>query len=220
MPIIPYDPPPIFVQITAPPGDIDLTGFTNIIGTVTNDYLFFWDLRYFRVGRHGRGWVTFASGTDAVTNGFLGTFDPTLLPNGIYKVKLVAVDFVGNATETEPLLLKVGEGPKVGHFTLAFTDLEIPVAGLPITLTRSYDSRATEPGDFGAGWKLDVSSVNLQKSGVLGIGWQTETASFNVCVTDDADPHSIAVNFPDKTYRFGTRLRLNYRDTPCRWRTA
>jgi hypothetical protein len=44
------------------------------------------------------------------------------------------------------------------------------VSGLPITLTRTYDSRNTDQGDFGAGWNLDVSSVRLGKSGVMGEG--------------------------------------------------
>jgi hypothetical protein len=38
-----------------------------------------------------------------------------------------------------------------GNFTVSFTDLEVPVAGMPIRVTRTYDSRDKQPGDFGYG---------------------------------------------------------------------
>ena len=38
---------------------------------------------------------------------------------------------------------------KVGHFSVSFVDMELPLAGLPIRLTRTYDSRDKRVGDFG-----------------------------------------------------------------------
>ena len=78
-------------------------GATNIYGTVTGEYVDWWELRYFRVGDWARGWVRFAEG-DSATNGFLGTFDPTLLPNGVYTIILVGADPVdgGGVSETRP----------------------------------------------------------------------------------------------------------------------
>ena len=52
---------------------------------------------------------------------------------------------------------------KLGNFTLAFTDLTIPVAGIPITITRTYDtSRAGDQGDFGYGWQVGFGSVDVK----------------------------------------------------------
>jgi hypothetical protein len=40
---------------------------------------------------------------------------------------------------------------KVGHFTVSFRDLTIPVPGIPIQVVRTYDSRNKGFGDFGIG---------------------------------------------------------------------
>jgi RHS repeat-associated protein len=212
--IMPWVMPDPVAVITTPAGNIEVTGPTNIFGTASSPYLQFWELKYFRVGDYARGWVTFAEG-ETSTNGLLGTFDPTLLPNGTYKIVLKVVDFSGTAMETFPRLIKTVEGPKIGHFTLSFNDLEIPVAGLPITITRTYDSRNTAPGDFGAGWRLDVSSIRVQKAGVLGAGWLLETNLLQTCVVDGPEPHTIQVVFPDRTYDFAAIVKLNYGDTHC-----
>ena len=39
--------------------------------------------------------------------------------------------------------------------------LALPVAGIPIQVTRTYDSRDKRAGDFGAGWTLDHKSINV-----------------------------------------------------------
>jgi hypothetical protein len=50
---------------------------------------------------------------------------------------------------------------KIGNFTLSFNDLTIPVSGIPITITRTYDSRNRTTGDFGAGWTLDIKDIEV-----------------------------------------------------------
>lgn len=62
----------------------------------------------------------------------------------------------------------VKDNQKVGQFTVSFVDLDVPVSGLPIRVTRTYDSRDKGRGDFGFGWKLDISSLEIEDSGVLG----------------------------------------------------
>ena len=47
---------------------------------------------------------------------------------------------------------------KVGNVTVSFTDLNIPVAGVPMEVTRTYDSRDKRVGDFGFG-PLDADVV-------------------------------------------------------------
>jgi hypothetical protein len=43
---------------------------------------------------------------------------------------------------------------KLGNFSLSFTDLKIPFAGFPLTVTRTYDTLyASTAGEFGYGWR-------------------------------------------------------------------
>jgi len=39
----------------------------------------------------------------------------------------------------------------------------VPLYGFPLTISRTYDSRDKEPGDFGIGWRMDVSNVDLEE---------------------------------------------------------
>ncbi|MDB9518158.1 putative Ig domain-containing protein, partial [Roseofilum reptotaenium CS-1145] len=99
-----------------------------------------------------------------VENGVLGTFDPTLLANGAYTLRVSAIDHNNfeSYTQTE---VEVSSGLKLGNFQLSFTDLEIPVTGIPISVTRTYDSLyAHEQENFGQGWRLEFRDTNLQTS--------------------------------------------------------
>jgi RHS repeat-associated protein len=98
---------------------------------------------------------------------------------------------------------------KVGNFTLSFTDLSVPVAGLPIDVIRTYDSREKRTGDFGVGWTLGVKNVRVEKSGVLGSNWeQTVTQAFlpTFCLQATKVPF-VTVTFPDgRLYKFQASL--------------
>ena len=52
---------------------------------------------------------------------------------------------------------------KVGNFSLSFTDLELPMAGIPITINRNYDSRNKSKGDFGVGWTLGIQDIEISQ---------------------------------------------------------
>jgi len=75
-----------------------------------------------------------------VTNDILGTFDPTQLLNGLYDVRLTAEDANERVSSTS-VVYRVAEDVKVGNFTITLQDLAIPMAGIPITINRTYDSR-------------------------------------------------------------------------------
>src|SRR5204862_7010677 len=117
-------------------------------------------------------WTVMASGTGAVTNGTLATFDPTLLLNGIYTVRLSTTSSAGSTSTS--ISLAVDGRMKVGNFTLSFTDLEVAVGGVAFQVNRTYDSRDKNVGDFGFGWKLDTSSVRVEKSGKIGAYWKQD----------------------------------------------
>eukprot|EP00210_Caulerpa_lentillifera_P009618 g9175.t1 len=103
------------------------------------------------------------SGDGSVKNGVLGTFDPTLLANDAYTMRLTATD--GTNTVFADSQVNVGGDLKLGNFTLSFTDLEIPVSGIPISVTRTYDSlNASTTDDFGYGWRLEFRDTDLRTS--------------------------------------------------------
>ena len=64
---------------------------------------------------------------------------------------------------------------KVGHFSITLEDVSLPLAGIPITVTRTYDSRrAHERLDFGYGWTVDYANVRVHESRRVGFGWSLQ----------------------------------------------
>ncbi len=157
------------VRITSP---LDSDGFSSelfevgttvdIIGTVQDDNLVGWTLDYARadqvdLGRFdmpGPQWRTIGTGTTNVTEQVLGVFDATVIANDNYVVRLTASDTGGLINSRGIYLAVVGQA-KVGNFRLEFTDLQIPLAGIPVEVTRVYDTLdASISGAFGHGWTM------------------------------------------------------------------
>ena len=93
--------------------------------------------------------------------GVLAQFDPSLLANGTYTLRVIAEDTGGNIGSSY-LEVDVTGDLKVGNFALSFTDLSIPVSGVPITVTRTYDSLiAAQDGQLGLGWRLELADTKL-----------------------------------------------------------
>lgn len=93
--------------------------------------------------------------------GTLGTFDATLLANGQYTVQLQAINSAGAAQLNEIVLSVVGQN-KPGRVTATVTDLEVPLAGIPVMISRTYDSlERGKVEDFGFGWAL-ATTVDLE----------------------------------------------------------
>lgn len=201
--------PPAVVSINSPADGSTITNRTNFFGSVSEGST--WRLEYSLntdSGSNTQVWTTLASGSTAVSNALLGTFDPTLLVNGIYTVRLRAVNAGGQISESAVSAIVDG-GLKIGNFSLSFKDLNVPVAGFPIQVTRTYDTRDTRTGDFGAGWTLGLSNIHVQKSVVLGANWEeTETQGFlpTFCMQPTRAP-LVTVSFPDgKLFKFQASL--------------
>jgi hypothetical protein len=142
--------------------------------------------------------TTIATGTAPVVNGALGVLDPTTLVNDYYLLRLTVFDRAGNQ-QTAEVDFQVARDKKVGNFTLAFQDLNVPMAGIPISVVRSYDSRDKTRGDFGIGWRLDVNSIRLRVTGSEGTGW-FENKSAGIFPTYSLEPtrkHLVTVTLPD-----------------------
>ena len=144
-------------------GEGILTAPTQIIGSVTDSNLDYYILEY-RPTDGSAPWREMFQGNSTVTDGALGTFDPTVLANGSYQIRLSATDTSGQTASIESEIEVAGE-LKLGNFQLSFTDLTIPVSGIPITVARTYDTlTANSQDDFGYGWRLEFRDTNLQTS--------------------------------------------------------
>ena len=77
---------PPTADITAPLDNANLTGPTAVIGTVTDANFFKYELAITPAGQ--TTFTTIATGTTPVSNGTLGTLDPTLLINDLYTLRL------------------------------------------------------------------------------------------------------------------------------------
>jgi RHS repeat-associated protein len=98
------------------------------------------------------------SGTGPLT---LGTIDASLLANGEYTIQLEATTSGGSCQLNEIVVSVTGQY-KPGRKTVTVTDFKVPLAGIPINVTRTYDSlNRGVVGDFGNGWNL---STNVQLS--------------------------------------------------------
>jgi hypothetical protein len=91
------------------------------------------------------------------------TFDPSLLLNDTYDVQLTV--FGANGAKQFFDTVSVEGELKLGNFRLSFTDLAVPVTGIPITLTRTYDTlSANQQDDFGYGWRMEFRDTDLRTS--------------------------------------------------------
>jgi RHS repeat-associated protein len=202
----PGEPPPS-VSIISPTDEGELTTRADVIGSVSGGT---WKLEHSLTGDEGAPiqWTTFATGVGAVSNARLGIFDPTLLLNGRYLIRLIATR--GGQTSSASISVVVTEEQKVGNFTITFSDLSVPVVGLPIEVTRTYDSRDKRQGDFGIGWTLGIRNVRVQESRAAGAHWQgdiTGPAQFPTYCINPSKPHVVTVTLADnRVYKFEATL--------------
>ena len=105
------------VALNLPDDGAEVTLPTDIIGTADDTDLMRYVLELSEAGKND--FRVFASGTTPVVNAVLGQFDPTLLLNGIYDVRLTAEDTSGNVASVIRSY-EVDGGAKIGNFTLSF----------------------------------------------------------------------------------------------------
>jgi RHS repeat-associated protein len=201
---------PPTVAITAPTDGGSVTEPTLVTGSVSNGA---WVLEYSLDGddnANNRYWTTFATGSGQVTNSSLGTLDPTMMLNGLFDIRLSATDSYGQISRTTKAVV-VERNLKVGNFTVSFSDLNIPVAGVPMEVTRTYDTRDKRIGDFGFGWTLGVKNIRVEKARVLGLKWfetKSNEAFPNYCLAATAS-HLVTVTFPGgKVFKFEASTSL------------
>lgn len=109
-----------------------------ILATVEDDNLLDYKLFVSPVG--AQQWQLLAEGNNNIVEQRVTTLDTTALLNGQYTLVLQATD-VNGLTSSDSVNLLVDGDMKVGNFSFTVEDLSIPVAGIPIRVTRTYDSR-------------------------------------------------------------------------------
>jgi RHS repeat-associated protein len=197
----PPDTTPPTVSFTGLADGAVVTAPTEIAGSIDDLNLVDWRLEY--VPTDGGTAVVLGSGNGPV-DGVLGTLDPTLLLNGTYDVRLVATDAGGQVTTLTHSVV-VRDNFKVGNFSVSFVDLDVPLAGLPIRVTRTYDSRDKRRGDFGIGWRVELTNVRLTRNVAPGADWQGTVSGtqFPTYCIDAARTHLVTVTSPEgKVYEF------------------
>ncbi|HZR79606.1 MAG TPA: FG-GAP-like repeat-containing protein [Candidatus Binatia bacterium] len=180
-------------EIAAPARNAEVTERVDVIGTATDANFLKFELSVAPAGE--TSFTIIKTGTAPAAGGVLGELDPTLLVNGQYVLRLTVFDRGGNQTSDE-VVVQVARDRKVGPFTLQYTDLRVALAGIPITVVRTYDSRDKTTGDFGVGWRLDVNDLRVGTNRVLGTGWTTDNQGFNVRLVA-LDQHVVALTMPD-----------------------
>ncbi len=150
------------VDLATPADGAMITAPTDVVGTVQDAHLVSWKLEVAQAD--GGTFTTIATGTGPVSSDVLGKFDPTMLQNDSYVLRLSAVNTGGQSASVEHTV-NVSGGLKLGSFTLSFVDLSLPVNGMPVTVARTYDTMAAnQNGELGFGWKLAFRDVDLRTS--------------------------------------------------------
>ncbi|HVG08307.1 MAG TPA: fibronectin type III domain-containing protein [Thermoanaerobaculia bacterium] len=191
-------------EIFSPQDGAEVTTLTEIVGTAVAPDFRNYLLEIAPAGENT--FTTIATGTVPVAGGVLGTFDPTMLLNDLYTVRLTVFTVASGSVSTS-VAYAVEGGQKVGNFTLSYEDLSVPVSGLPITVIRNYDSRDKSVGDFGYGWTLELRHGSYRNNRKPGLGWEIASAFLPCRQVKETLSHSTVVRLSDaETYRF--RLRL------------
>lgn len=186
------------VSFATPLDDALVTAPTSVTGSVLDTDLVGWTLSI--RDRNGGAARQIATGTTNVSAAALGQVDPTLMLNGQYVMILTATDAAGNQASAVRSVTVDGD-MKLGHYSVTFEEASIPVAGVPIRVTRTYDTRRSGTSlDFGHGWTVDYNNVRVHESRRIGFGWglyEYRNGFFsNWCVQPNGDP-IVTVTMPD-----------------------
>jgi len=93
------------------------------------------------------------------TSNLLINCDLTTLMNGAYILNLSVSGGFQLASASVPIRLE--SNLKIGQFSFSQQDLVIPVNGIPLTVTRTYNSINPNKGDFGYGWTYSLESMAI-----------------------------------------------------------
>lgn len=181
--------------ITAPIDGKELSEPTTVVGTATDARLSHWQLTATPVSPADSAPIVLAEGTEPIADGALGTFDPTTLTGGQYRLRLDVWDLGGRGARAEVVVIADNETP-YGQFSMTFTDAVMPLGNFPVTVQRTYSSGSRAiSGDFGYGWRLGLQSLKLEVDREPGDGWRAENRGTIIpnWVLIPTKPHTVTI---------------------------
>jgi len=207
----PSDTTPPVAILTGPTDLAEITLVADLVGTASDDNLKRYQLGLRRVS--DATFTIFAAGTTNVVAEKLAELDATMLTNGIYKVRLVVEDLNGQTAIDERTYVIGGEA-KPGIFQIGFTDLAVPVTGIPIAIERIYDNRVKSSEDFGFGWTMRIRQGSYEHNRTPGLGWQILPSSGFLSLpcrdVQETASHMTEVRLSDREwYRFRLKVTSN-----------
>jgi RHS repeat-associated protein len=202
-------------EITAPLPDVNsngtwkqipITDVTNLYGKAYSSDFYKYTVSYRRLSDGPSGdWVDLEVNSPytpvghANSSGLLAAIDPSALVNGLHEIRVEVYDRNDQVSTYIDTYLIDGN-KKIGNFTMSFTDLEVPVGGIPVSITRTYDSRVKSKGDFGIGWRLEFASLALEESVDMADYWSAtffQSHAGGVCYVDPSRSHAVTLTWPD-----------------------
>ena len=165
-------PDPAGVNTTRPV--IVKTGRPRILGTAYDssggDASIYYQLLLFRSDGSLVGNVTPQSQTDGYATlsrpgvnagSFPNQVDLTRFANGGYELELRVSDGI-DETVSDRFAFVLRTGLRMGQFAFQEEDQALSTSGMPVTVSRSYDSSNPWDADFGFGWTFTVADLNVE----------------------------------------------------------
>jgi YD repeat-containing protein len=195
--------PPV-VRLLAPLQNAVITEKVDIEGEIIDANFFRFVVEIARADTSN--FLTLFEGNELPPNGVFGVLDATQIENGMYRLRLTGIDVNGVIVRDEVRVVIDG-GAKVGLFTITYSDLTVPIAGMPLTVERTYDSRVKERRDFGVGWTLTVKQGKFEHNRPVSEGWTMLPGQFNLpCQRSSEDGiHTTELRVNDRE-RYAFRL--------------
>lgn len=198
----PDDTDPPLLQLRSPVDSQKVTAPTTIQASIQADDLTDWQLLLTRRDGSESQAQILVQGSEPI-DGELAVLDPTQLFNGLYLLQLQARDRSGNQS-AESVVVQVEGNLKLGPFRLTLEDLAIPVAGIPVRIERTYDSRQRNDNlAFGQGWSLDYQDIRIDESRPAGRDWalnEYRSGPFSSIIEQCVQPRGppkVVITLPD-----------------------
>ncbi len=196
-------PAPTFDEVTPTEGEV-VTAPVPVTGTITppdGETIESWQVIAYPAGGDPGDGLIAGSGSGAPPT-LLAEFDPTLVGNGVWTIRVEAVSSGGGTSFTETSVVVEGQ-LKLGRFTTTFQDLSFGISGFDVQVLRTYDSlERFASSDFGHGWSVEIADFRVATNGPLGEGGWTMFQCgggliFVPLCFDTATPHFVSVTWPD-----------------------
>ena len=191
-------------MITTPLNHAEVGLTTTIVGTANDNLaLAQYTLAYAPMGTNN--FTQFAQGFAPVVNGTLGTLNTAALQNGIYDIRLTTLDLNNNVAQAQRSVAVSGTF-KPGVFSQTWSDLNITLAGTPIEILRTYDTRDRDTvGDFGHGWTLSIFQKGKYSNNIpTGEDWVVQPSGgfipFNCSVAVENQLHVTEIRISDTEF--------------------